>query len=76
VAYSAQLSANARYVVQARDGAVFWRQGTAGSAQDASSTTGMEVPDTAAIDLYTRSGRYFSCDGSAESGKMYYNECQ
>lgn len=75
-AYSAALTKNTRYIVQAIGGDPYFAVTTAGAAQDADANDGyipegewleMRVPDAT---------RYLCCDGSADSSKIRYLECQ
>ena len=75
-AYSAVLTKNTRYVVQAIGGAPYLAVATAGSGEDADSSDGY-LPEGEWLLLRTPdSDRYLTCDGSADSSSIVYLECQ
>lgn len=75
-AYSAALTVNTRYIVQAVSGDAYWTQTSAGSAQDADSNDGY-LPEGSWYEFLTDSTMiYYSCDGSAASATVRHIECQ
>lgn len=75
-AYSAVLTKNTRYLVQAKGGDPYFTVTTAGAAQDADSNDGY-LPEGAWLELRVPDAvRYLCCDGSADSSTIVYVECQ
>ena len=75
-AYSAALTPNARYIVQAIGGNPYIAMATASSGQDADSSDGY-LPQGAWLEVRTPdSARYLTCDGNADSSSLVYVECQ
>lgn len=75
-AYSAVLTPNARYIVQAIGGNPYIAMATASSGQDADSSDGY-LPQGAWLEVRTPdSARYLTCDGNADSSSLVYVECQ
>lgn len=75
-AYSAVLTPNTRYVIQAIGGNPYIAMATAGSGQDADSNDGY-LPQGSWLELRTPdSARYLTCDGSGDSSTLVYVECQ
>lgn len=76
VVYSAQLDANARYIIQAVDGSPNFRQDVAGSGLDADGDDAT-VPVGAWFEMSTVNGsRFFSCLGTAAPiSKLTYIKC-
>jgi hypothetical protein len=75
-AYSSQLVAHTRYVLQAIAGDAYFAQTSAGSGADADSSDGY-IPEGSWVEISTVNGnRYYSCDGSAATAKVRHVECQ
>lgn len=75
-AYSAVLTKNTRYIVQAQGGNPYIRTATASSGQDADSNDGY-LPQGSWWELFVPdAARYISCDGSADSSYLVFVECQ
>lgn len=75
-AYSAVLTKNTRYILQAVTGSPYLAITTAGSGQDADSSDGYLPVGEWLLIRTPDSDRYISCDGSADSGTIRYVECQ
>jgi len=75
-AYSAALTKNTRYMIQAIGGSPYLAVTTAGSGQDADSSDGY-LPEGSWLELFVPDEtRYLSCDGSADSSTLVFVECQ
>jgi hypothetical protein len=76
VAYSAALTKNTRYIIQALSGSPYIAVTTAAAGQDADSNDGY-LPDGSWMELYVPdAARYVSCDGSADTSRLRIVECQ
>lgn len=75
-AYSAELTENTRYLIQAVGGAPYFAVTTAGSGQDADSSDGY-IPEGEWLEIFVpTTSLYLCCDGSGDSSTIRYLECQ
>lgn len=76
VAYSAALTKNTRYIVQAVSGSPYMAVTTAAAGQDADSNDGY-LPEGAWLEILVPDAtRYLSCNGSSDTSRLRYVECQ
>lgn len=75
-AYSAALTKNTRYIVQAVSGSPYFAVTTAAAGQDADTNDGY-LPEGSWLELFVPdAARYLSCNGAADTSRLRYVECQ